>query len=56
MPQDIIKELVDLKVEEEIDKARYKAFSSNRSEDVLSYYKMASAYFQDRYYRRMNAQ
>ncbi len=38
----------------EIDRLRFKAFSTNRQEDVTAYYKAASLYFQARDVREMN--
>ena len=39
---------------EEIDRLRYKAFASNKQEDILAYYKATALYFQERHERAMN--
>ena len=38
----------------EIDRLRFKAFSTNSQEDVEAYYKAACLYFQERHERAMN--
>jgi hypothetical protein len=39
---------------EEIERLRYKAFASNKQEDILAYYKATALYFQERHERAMN--
>lgn len=41
---------------DEIDKLRFKAFATNKKDDVLAYYKAASLYFQERHERAINRQ
>jgi hypothetical protein len=39
---------------EEIDRLRFKAFASNKQEDILAYYKATALYFLERHERAMN--